>query len=127
MRGALGVATTPCLCSHTVHCAPQCSAARSYSKSFRISRFRNGSNRALSLGAALSSGGESTMAQLQSFNSKSTAHSFGAFQLLRQLGASVLAITTFLVLVGILIGLTGCTKAKGNGDKVASSSSQTNQ
>ncbi|HEY6352633.1 MAG TPA: hypothetical protein VI636_24820 [Candidatus Angelobacter sp.] len=67
------------------------------------------------------------MAQLQSFNSKSTTHSFGAFQLLRQLGASVLAITTLLVLIGILISLTGCTQAKGNGDKVASSSSQTNQ
>lgn len=67
------------------------------------------------------------MAQLQSFNSRSTASSFGVFQLLRQLGASLFAITVFLVLVGTLIGLSGCAKTKTTNEKAATSSSTNNQ
>jgi len=61
------------------------------------------------------------MAQVQSFNSKDTARSFGVFQILRQLGASLLAITALLVLAGIIIGLSGCTssRSKSDNNKVA--------
>ena len=67
------------------------------------------------------------MAQVQSFNSNSTTRSFGVFQILRQLGASLLAITVLLVLVGTIIGLSGCTRARSGNDKTASSSTQSNQ
>ncbi|HEY6250039.1 MAG TPA: hypothetical protein VI685_08755 [Candidatus Angelobacter sp.] len=66
------------------------------------------------------------MAQLKSFNSNSTTHSFGVFQILRQLGASLMAITILLILVGTIIGLSGCSNAKSN-EKSASSSTQSNQ
>lgn len=67
------------------------------------------------------------MAHLESIHSKGATRSFGAFQLLRQLGASLLAITVLLVLVGTILGLSGCTKAKNSTDKGASSSSQSSQ
>lgn len=62
------------------------------------------------------------MAQLQSIHSENTSPSFGVFQILRQLGASLLAITVLLVLVGTMIGLSGCGNAKSSSNQVASSS-----
>lgn len=61
------------------------------------------------------------MAQLQSIHSENTSPSFGVFQILRQLGASLLAITVLLVLVGTMIGLSGCGKAKSSSNQVTSS------
>lgn len=62
------------------------------------------------------------MAQLKSIHSENTSPSFGVFQILRQLGASLLAITVLLVLVGTMIGLSGCGNAKSSSNQVASSS-----
>lgn len=67
------------------------------------------------------------MAQLKSSNSVSATRSLPVFEILRQLGSSLLAITILLVLVGTIIGLSGCTKAKTSNEKVASSSAQSTQ
>lgn len=67
------------------------------------------------------------MAQLKSSNSVSATRSLPVFEILRQLGSSLLAITILLVLVGTIIGLSGCTKAKTSNEKVANSSAQSNQ
>ena len=67
------------------------------------------------------------MAKLQSSNSASATRNLAVFEILRQLGASLLAITVLLILAGTIIGLSGCAKSKTSNDKVASSSSQSNQ
>jgi len=94
------------------------------SKSSIINSFHNGSGFALVLVAALAAEVNQTMAQLKSITSENTSPSFGVFQILRQLGASLLAITVLLVLVGTMIGLSGCGKAKSSSNQVSSSSSQ---
>lgn len=61
------------------------------------------------------------MAQSNSFNSKATSLGSGILQVARMTATSVIAITAVLVLAGIALGLTGCSKEKSNKSSVSSS------
>ena len=67
------------------------------------------------------------MAQLKSSNSNSTLRGFGAMQLLRRTLTSTAAITAVLVLVGTIMGLSGCSGKKSKDPGVNSSTQTSSQ
>ena len=65
------------------------------------------------------------MAQFNSCNSKAASLGEGMLQVVRTMVTSVVAITAVLVLAGIAIGLSGCSKSKTNTKESGISSQQT--
>lgn len=64
------------------------------------------------------------MAHMKSFNSKEVTHVRGILHVMRTVITSIITVTAVLVMVGIAVGLTGCS-SKGKSQNTSANSSQT--